>query len=259
MQLTVNGIKTEYLDSGSDKPVVLFLHGWGAPVSSYKVLTDYLSERFRVVAPNLPGFGGSDEPPAAWCVDDYADFILDFAAALDLQEVILMCHSFGGRISIKLMARDNMPLTVKKAVFIDAAGIRPKRGAKYYFKVYSYKLMKKLANVTFVAKACPSLVERVKKRSGSADYRNASERMRQVMVRCIQEDLSALLPRIQVSTLLIWGELDTATPLSDGQKMEKNIPDAGLVTLQGAGHFSFAERWGQCSRVLDSFLGGDGK
>ena len=259
MQLTVNGIKTEYLDSGSDKPVVLFLHGWGAPVSSYAVLTDHLAQHFRVVAPNLPGFGGSDEPPTAWCVDDYADFILDFAAALSLREVILMCHSFGGRISIKLMTRENLPLTVKKAVFIDAAGIRPKRGAKYYCKVYSYKLMKKLANITLVAKACPALAERVQKRSGSADYRNASPRMRQVMVRCIEEDLTALLPRIKASTLLIWGELDTATPLSDGQKMEKLIPDAGLVTLQGAGHFSFAERWGQCARVLESFLGGDGK
>ncbi len=257
MEVTVNGLKVEYLDSGSDKPTVLFLHGWGAPVSSYRVLTDYLAQHFRVVAPDLPGFGGSEEPPAAWCVDDYADFILDFAQALALREVILMCHSFGGRISIKLLARDTLPFTVKKAVFIDAAGIRPKRGAKYYFKVYSFKLMKKLAGVTLIAKVCPSLVERVKKRSGSADYRNASERMRQVMVRCIEEDLTALLPAIRVSTLLIWGELDTATPLSDGQKMEKAIPDAGLVTLKGAGHFSFAERWGQCSRVLDSFLGGD--
>ena len=47
---------------------------------------------------------------------------------------------------------------------------------------------------------------------------------------------------------------ETATPLSDGQLMEKKIPGAGLVVLAGAGHFSFADRWPQCSRVLDSFL-----
>ena len=70
----------------------------------------------------------------------------------------------------------------------------------------------------------------------------------------VNEDLTALLPKVQVSTLLIWGENDTATPLSDGQKMERLIPDAGLVTLAGAGHFAFAERFGQCSRVLDAFL-----
>ena len=70
----------------------------------------------------------------------------------------------------------------------------------------------------------------------------------------VNEDLTKRLPDVKVSTLLIWGEKDTATPLCDGQKMEKLIPDAGLVTLAGAGHFAFAEQWGQCRRVLDVFL-----
>jgi pimeloyl-ACP methyl ester carboxylesterase len=78
--------------------------------------------------------------------------------------------------------------------------------------------------------------------------------MRQTMVRCINEDLTPLLPQIGASTLLIWGEADTATPLSDGKRMEQRIPDAGLVVLSGAGHFAFAEQWGLCSRVLDTFL-----
>lgn len=256
MEMTVNGLKVQYLDTGGEKPVVLFLHGWGAPVSggSYTLLTDHLAQHFRVIAPDLPGFGGSDEPETVWGVDAYADFAEAFAAALELREVILMCHSFGGRVSIKMLTREQQPLTVKKAVFIDAAGIRPRRGVKYYTKVYTYKCMKKLAAIPPVARLCPTLVERVKKRSGSADYRNASDKMRQVMVRCINEDLTALLSGIRASTLLIWGELDTATPLADGKKMEARIPDAGLVILAGAGHFSFAERWGQCARVLDSFL-----
>ncbi len=254
MEMVLNGQTVSYVDTEADKPVVLFLHGWGAPVSAYSLLLEYLSQKFRVVAPDLPGFGGSDQPKTPWCVDDYTDFVIEFAKTLKLENVILMCHSFGGRISIKLLNRKNLPFTVEKAVFIDAAGIRPKRGLRYYSKVYSFKLMKKLAAVPAIVKLCPALEERVKKRSGSADYRNASPMMRQVMVRCIEEDLTHLLSGIGVSTLLIWGELDTATPLSDGQKMEKLIPDAGLVTLQGAGHFSFAERWGICQRVLDSFL-----
>lgn len=254
MELQRNGKTVSYMDTNTDKPVILFLHGWGAPVSTYSLLLDYLSQRFRVVAPDLPGFGGSDQPDTPWSVDDYVDFVIDFAQTLHLQKVILMCHSFGGRISIKLLNRKNLPFTVEKAVFIDAAGIRPKRGVQYYTKVYSFKLMKKLAQVPAVTKLCPALEQKVKNRSGSADYRNASPMMRQVMVRCIEEDLTHLLPGISVPTLLIWGERDTATPLSDGQTMEKLIPDAGLVTLQGAGHFSFAEGWGICRRVLDSFL-----
>ena len=152
MELTVDGLKINYLDIGDkNQQTVLFLHGWGAPVDTYALLTNYLAGFCRVVAPDLPGFGGSDEPQENWDVGDYADFVIDFAKALGLSEAVLMCHSFGGRISIKLLTERELPFTVKKAVFIDAAGIRPKRSLKYYAKVYSYKCMKHLAALPPVA------------------------------------------------------------------------------------------------------------
>lgn len=249
MTIQVQGRTVSYIDTdpknADGKPVLLFLHGWGAPAETYRVLLDHLAGYCRVVAPDLPGFGGSAQPETAWCVDDYVEWTIEFSRALSLDEVILMNHSFGGRISIKLLARRPVPLTVTKAVFMDAAGIRPKQTLKYYIKVYSYKLAKRLL---------PAYAAKMRGKVGSADYRNASDIMRQTMVKCINEDLAALLPRIDVSTLLIWGEADTATPLCDGQLMEKHIPDAGLVVLSGAGHFAFAEQWGICSRVLDTFL-----
>lgn len=249
MTIDVQGRVVSYIDTDptneSARPVVLFLHGWGAPAETYRLMIDHLATYCRVVAPDLPGFGGSAEPESAWCVDDYMAWTEAFVAQLGLTNVVLINHSFGGRISIKLLAKRPLPFTVKKAVFMDAAGIRPKRGLKYYTKVYSYKAMKKLA---------PGLAKKRQGKVGSADYRNASPLMRQTMVRCINEDLTHLLKDNPVSTLLIWGSADTATPLSDGQTMERLIPDAGLVVLEGAGHFAFAQQWGLCSRVLDSFL-----
>lgn len=248
MTVEVQGRPVEYIDSAPDNvtmPVVLFLHGWGAPAATYRLLLDHLSAYCRVIAPDLPGFGGSPEPEFPWTVDDYVDWTVAFARALGLSQVILMNHSFGGRISIKLLARRPLPFAVEKAVFMDAAGILPRRGPKYYVKVYSYKLMKRLL---------PGFAAKRQGKTGSADYRNASPLMRQTMVRCINEDLTPLLQDNPASTLLIWGELDTATPLRDGQLMEQKIPDAGLVVLPGAGHFAFAQQWGICQRALDSFL-----
>ncbi len=251
MTVEIFGRKVSYIDSDPDnaagKPTVLFLHGWGAPTATYSLLLDHLAGYCRVVAPDLPGFGGSEEPETAWRVDDYADWTVAFAAALGLGDVVLMNHSFGGRISIKLLARRPLPFKVRKAVFMDAAGIKPRRTAKYYIKVYSYKLMKRLF---------PAYAKKMRDKVGSADYRQASDRMRQTMSLCINEDLTPYLAKNLASTLLIWGEADTATPLGDAKIMEQHIPDAGLVVLAGAGHFAFAERWGQCSRVLDSFLKG---
>ncbi len=251
MTVEIFGRTVSYIDSDPDntacKPTVLFLHGWGAPAATYTLLLDHLATYCRVVAPDLPGFGGSAEPNTAWSVDDYVDWTVAFAAALELTEVVLMNHSFGGRISIKLLARRPLPFTVTKAVFMDAAGIKPRRTAKYYVKVYSYKLMKRLL---------PKVAEKLRGRVGSADYRQASEVMRRTMSVCINEDLTALLADNPVSTLLVWGSADTATPLRDAKTMEARIPDAGLVVLEGAGHFAFAEQWGLCRRVLDSFLKG---
>ncbi len=244
MEAVIDGRRVRYIDEG-EGPEVLLLHGWGAPAETYRLIIDHLKTRCRVVAPDLPGFGGSEEPAEPWSVDDFVDFVLKFAAFAGLKAPALIGHSNGGRIIIKLMNRPELPFEVPKIVLMDAAGIKAKHGPGYYMKVYSYKAAKRVL---------PSLAEKMRGKVGSADYKNASPVMRQTMVRALNEDLTPLLSGIHAPTLLIWGENDTATPLSDGKLMEKRIPDAGLVVLEGAGHFAFAERWGQCRRVLDAFI-----
>ncbi|MDD2361470.1 MAG: alpha/beta hydrolase [Oscillospiraceae bacterium] len=244
MEIQIDGRCVRYIDEGQG-PEVLLLHGWGAPAQTYRLIIDHLSSRCRVVAPDLPGFGGSQEPPEPWTVDNYVDFTLKFCKAVGLTSPILIGHSYGGRIIIKLMNRPNLSISVPKIILMDAAGIRPARGPKYYIKVYSYKALRRLL---------PPLAEKMRRKTGSSDYRNASPLMRRTLVLALNEDLTPLLSGISVSTLLIWGENDTATPLPDGQTMEKLIPGSGLVVLKNAGHFSFSDRWGQCSRVLDAFI-----
>ena len=78
--------------------------------------------------------------------------------------------------------------------------------------------------------------------------------MRDTLVKTVNEDLTDLLPNIKQSTLLIWGDKDTATPIEDAKKMESLIKDSGLVTVEGAGHFSFLEQPILINRVLDSFF-----
>ncbi|MBR5134399.1 MAG: alpha/beta hydrolase, partial [Clostridia bacterium] len=251
--IQIDGMNIHYIDEGQGD-VVLLLHGWNAPAETYRLIIDLLSSRFRVIAPNAPGCGGSDEPPTAWTVNDFVDFTVKFAKALDIQKATLMGHSFGGRTIIKLMNRVPRPFVVDKIVLLDAAGIKPKRSLSYYAKVYSFKAMKAVCGVPPFKQLFPNAVENARKKRGSADYRAASDVMRRTMSLCINEELTKLLGGVDVPTLLIWGENDTATPLRDAKIMENGIPDAGLVVLEGAGHFAFAERWGQCSRVLDVFL-----
>lgn len=84
-------------------------------------------------------------------------------------------------------------------------------------------------------------IEEMRGKKGSADYRNSSPVMRAVMSRCVNEDLKDVMPAIKSPTLLVWGENDTATPLSDAKTMEHLIPDAGLVSFPSCGHYSFLD------------------
>ncbi|MDE6772353.1 MAG: alpha/beta hydrolase, partial [Muribaculaceae bacterium] len=109
---------------------------------------------------------------------------------------------------------------------VDAAGIKPRRALSYYWKVYSFKVMKNMVMGFYGKEKGERIVEKWRKKRGSSDYGNSSPMMRAVMSRCVNEDLKSVMPEINAPSLLIWGEDDTATPLSDAKTMERLIPDS---------------------------------
>lgn len=249
IDINIDGINIHYQVDGQGAEI-LILHGWGGSTASFAPVHRHLADNFRTYSLDFPGFGASDQPPGPWGTAEYTAITEKFIQQVLRDKPIVIGHSFGGRIGIRLAAGGQ----VKKMVLVDAAGIRPKRNWRYYSRVYAYKLAKKLVQLPMISRHSEDILERWRRSSGSQDYQNASGVMRQSLVRTVNEDLTMLLPKIQIPTLLVWGELDTATPLADGQKMEKMIPDAGLVVFKKAGHFSYLENLDQFLRVLDSFF-----
>ena len=135
--------------------------------------------------------------------------------------------------------------------------IKPKRPLKYYLKVYSFKLWKKVLPLVIGKKQAEKTIENYRRKSGSADYNALTGIMRNIMVKVVNEDLKAVLPKIQCPVLLLWGKNDTATPLRDARIMEKLIPDAGLVAFDDAGHYSFLDKPYEFNTVLQNFLQDD--
>jgi pimeloyl-ACP methyl ester carboxylesterase len=163
----------------------------------------------------------------------------------------VICHSFGGRVTIYLASEDQT--LFRRLVLVDAAGIRPKRTLKWYFRTYTYKLGKRLKKYRWIARLFH--ISARQKNAGSAEYRSlGNELMRSIFVKVVNHDLTDRLSRIKNSTLLIWGANDTDTPLYMGQIMEKRIPDAGLVVFEGAGHFSYADQYARFCSVLKAFF-----
>ncbi|MBS7228148.1 MAG: alpha/beta hydrolase [Eubacteriales bacterium] len=250
MRIEIGGISINYECIGSGAPVLL-LHGWGADIAAMMPIANEVARLGKMaVCVDFPGFGKSDLPPAAWGVREYADTTKALIDKLGIRGCDLVCHSFGGRVTIMLAAEDET--LFKRLVLVDAAGIRPKRTIKYYIKTYSYKLAKRLARIKLVNKAF-RLDAKIKS-AGSDEYKSLSGVMRETFVKVVNLDLTDKLDKIKNETLLIWGENDTATPLYMGRLMEKKIERAGLAVIENAGHFSYADDYPRFCSILDIML-----
>ncbi len=254
MNILIDGYNINYKISGAGSSTVVILQGWGTSLSVYDSVAACLNDRYKVVQFDFPGFGGSDEPREPWGVDEYTVFFTKFMQELNIKSATLIGHSYGGRVIIKLCSKNNIPFKIERIVLTDSAGILPVKSFSQKLKIKKYKIIKKIVNMKLVEKICPELINEWRSKQGSEDYRNATPIMRQCLVKAVNEDLTDLLPNIECDTLLIWGDADTATPLSDGKIMEEKIPEAGLAVIKGAGHFCFLEQPVLFRNILNSFL-----
>lgn len=254
MNITVDGYNICYKITGEGEETVVMLQGWGTDLGMYDSVANAINEKYRFVQFDFPGFGGSDEPREAWDVDAFADFFCKFMEALDIKKATLIGHSYGGRVIIKLAARESLPFEISRIVLMDAAGILPKKTFRQKMKIKRYKALKKVLNLKVIYFLFPELIDDWRSRQGSADYRNASPMMRQCLVKAVNEDLTGLLPNIKQETLLIWGDKDTATPIGDAKIMEEKIPNSGLCVLPGTGHFSFLESPVLFKNIMKSYF-----
>lgn len=255
MQIEINNLNVNYIEKGPETNTnILFLHGWGTSIASFNPVIENLSKKFKVYAIDFPGFGLSQEPDESYNVEDYSKLVLEFIEKKNLKNVILVGHSFGGRVIIKLAGK--LGYKAKKIILIDSAGIRPKKSFKRKVKEKIFKCIKVIANLILGKEKSKIIIDKYKNKMGSEDYRNADDTMKEVFKNVINEDLTEYLPNIKAPTLLIWGDKDTQTPISDGRKMEELIPDAGLVTISGAGHFSYLDNLNYFLTIVNKFLEG---
>lgn len=238
---------------GSGAPVLL-LHGWGASADLFARTMDGLEGDFDLIAPDFPGFGATEPPPAPWAVSDYMEWTLALMDELGIKRASVIGHSFGGRVAIKLAALH--PERVAKLVLTGAAGIRPKRTLGYHVRVRAFKATRWLSRAPLAPAPLRAWAAARVANQGSSDYNAASGTIRGTFVRVVNEDLRDYLPRIQASTLLIWGSRDEDAPLADGQLMERLIPDAGLVVFEGASHYAYIEQAARFNVIVKTFLRG---
>jgi len=230
MEIVVNGIKTNYEVIGDGSPF-LILHGWGSNAERWNEVALELSRNgFKVIIPDLPGFGKSGALDMPWDLNKYVNWIDEFIKIYNLKNFYLAGHSFGGALSCKIAIGHNQEM--KKMFLIAPAFHREKTAQKSFLKhiAKSVKIFYFLPFYGLFRKAVYKFILR------KSDYVYVEGVMKQTYLNVVKEDIAFQIPFIRVPTVIIWGDKDESTPVKGAYFLNKEIKNSILEIIPGAGH-----------------------
>jgi len=257
MQMRDGGLTIDYSDEGRGLPLVL-VHAFAADRALWEPQVRELSRKYRIIAPDLRGFGGSSPTDGgAVTMDRYADDVLVLVDHLRLERVFVGGISLGGYVALSFALRhrsrtaglvladtragaDNPEwASFREALVADVL----KRGAVAVVESYGDKPF---------GPACPAevreTVRRMILRQSAQGLASGTRGMAQ------RPDRTAALPSICVPTLVIHGTTDQYIPVSEGLSMHQAIAGSRFVEIPGAGHLSNVDSQAPFNRALDAFL-----
>lgn len=208
--------------TGSGEPRLLAMHGWGRTRADWAPVV----QGTDAISVDLPGFGASPEPPAAWGSRDYAELL---APLLSEGGWTVAGHSFGGRVAVQLAA--GWPELVDHVVLTGVPLLRSSAPAGR--SPLAYRLAKRANALGLLS---DEAMERKRRQHGSADYRAAEGVLRDTLVRLVNEDYRDLLPGIAAPVDMVWGAHDTAAPPAMAEEARGLFPQATLAVAPDSGH-----------------------
>ena len=237
---------------GNDKPAVLVLHGWGVGSEAWVEAAVMLAQKdYRVIVPDMPGFGKSAVPDKPWTVDDYVGWTKEFADKLGLDSFVLMGHSFGGQVAAKFCTI--CPKRVDKLVLCAAAVVRkPRLGSRQILAKYLAKTKIIFQNIPFGI--YPVLRKIVYRIAGTRDYAQLQGVMAQTFLNVVGESVIESAKRIKTLTLIVWGDKDRETPIEDAHGINKAIAGSRLEIIPGAGHKLHRTHPQELAKIICQFL-----
>ena len=245
----IDNLKINYEEEGNGKPLIL-LHGWKNDLEIWNGIVPLLND-YRVIRLDLPGFGKSDLPPRAWNVSDYAVFLNKFLEKLNIPKIVLIGHSFGGRIVIKFSVL--YPEKVSKLTLVDSGGVRLKNLRKFFAFILA-KLGKVFWLLPFIREKRDEIREKFYKALKAKDYLEKNRILRETFLKVIKEDLRGESQQIKIPTLIIWGGKDFITLLKEGKILKQSIKNSRLEIIKDATHWPFLEKEKEFLEILRRFL-----
>jgi len=227
------------VDEWSGEPVsghILFLHGWGGNRESLRGIATLFQHTHCVHLLDLPGFGDAPAPPDSWGTIEYADLVQQYILDKVQAPVMLVGHSFGGRVSVRLASR-RLSL-IQEVVLIGVPGLPQPALSRRKLRSAAIRLLRRLL-IAVKPLAGDAGVRWHTDRFGSKDYLAAGQ-LRSVLVRTVTEDLTESASNMACRTLLVWGTEDAEAPPWQARRYAQLLGQkATLVLLPHKDHFPY--------------------
>ncbi|MCI8548150.1 MAG: alpha/beta hydrolase [Bacilli bacterium] len=240
-----------YEKCGCGKKNILILPGWGETRVTFFRIINYFKENYTVYILDYPGFGNSPFPNKDMTIYDYAILIKNFLIDLKIDNPIIIAHSFGGRIATILSTI--LDIKVEKMLFMDIAGIKPKKKFRQWIREKIYKLKKKFISY-FCKNSKERRLNRLRKKYGSTDYNTLPQNMLTTFRNVVNEDLKCYFKDIKSEVLLIWGARDIDTPLKDAYYINKQIKNSHLIVFKDGDHFTYLQYNDAILLIIEEFI-----
>ena len=252
MNLTtnINGIKVNYTLTTSINPAkgtLIFLHGWGGSSQSWMPNISKLNQNFNCMAIDMPGFNISSQPDKIWGVEEYSNFINDFAQNFNLGKFILVGKSFGGRVGILYASQH--PETLSCLILVDAAGLE-KKSLLSKIRILVAKTGKTL--LFFLSPKCLELIRNnfykaTGVRKDSDDYKWKVKKI------VTNTNLAKDAKKISTPTLIVWGKNDKVLPIKVGKDLNRKIKGSIFKQISG-GHNAHQESPEEFNSLVEEFI-----
>ncbi len=223
-------------------PELLLLHGWGSDSRCwYGVINACNDEVSSIYTIDLPGFGDSENPREDFSPEDYARVVKAFIKRLGLNNIVVVGHSFGGRVAARLS--DGSVPEVRSLVLVGSSGVREniqiKKGVGFVSRLFKRVVPKRAKKKLY-------------KLAGS-DYTLRPD-LEGTFRKSLAIDDTLAYSHIQIPTLLIWGRDDKAVPVSIARSLNEVIPQSTLTVIDSAGHYVFNDSLPQFCDSLRQFI-----
>lgn len=268
--LNVCGLNTRYWVLGARGTNVVLIHGLGGSADVWMHNVYPLAREHRVYVPDLPGFGGSDQPGPLFSPFDYARFLRDFMSLLHIDKASLVGQSLGGGVALHCALC--IPEKVDKLVLVDSAGLG--REVIWTLKLMSLPLLGELCsrptrksvelffrfavrNQALITEDFVDLYYRFFSTRGFQAFLLRMVRMMVTIRGANQQLLKPIvdnLENIKQPVLVIWGRKDRVLPPKHGHFAKQRLPNAVLEVVEGCGHLPFFERPDVFNRLVLTFL-----